>query len=201
MSQRSSSGAPRSATRRSSAADDGVGVDAARDQHHQRLARELVDDVEQLQRPPVGGLVELKVERPHVIRPLGAQPPGRNRRLAEPPALALALRDPQPLLPPQPLHPLAVHLPAQLPQPVLRAPVPPPRPLHRELPQLRPQRRVILGALRLVTLRGAMLPDHSACPALADAETVAKHRDRLAPAGRAYQFPRAISFSARFSSA
>ena len=32
--------------------DDGVRIDAARDQHHQRLARELVN-VEQLQRPPV----------------------------------------------------------------------------------------------------------------------------------------------------
>jgi len=41
-----------------------------------------------------------------------------------------------------------------------------------------------------------MLPHHPACPALADAKTVAKHRDRLAPADWAYQFPRDISFSA-----
>ncbi len=46
-----------------------------------------------------------------------------------------------------------------------------------------------------------MLPDDLACPALAEPETVAKHRDRLAPAGRAYQFPRDISLSARTSSA
>ena len=46
-----------------------------------------------------------------------------------------------------------------------------------------------------------MLADHPARPALADAKTVAQHRDRLAPTGRAYQFPRAISFNARFSSA
>jgi hypothetical protein len=44
------------------------------------------------------------------------------------------------------------------------------------------------------------LPDHPTCPALADAEAVAEHRDRLASAGWAYQFPRAISFSAWFSS-
>ena len=42
-----------------------IGVDAALHQHHQRFAGELVDDVEQLDRPPVGGLVEL------VIRDLG----------------------------------------------------------------------------------------------------------------------------------
>jgi hypothetical protein len=50
------------------------GVDTARDQHHQRLARELVNDVQQLQRPPIGGLIELEIERPHVVGPLCAQP-------------------------------------------------------------------------------------------------------------------------------
>ena len=71
----------------------------------------------------------------------------------------------------------------------------------REPPQLRAQRRVILSPLGLVALRGAMLPDDPACPALADAETVAEHRDRLAPTDRAYQFPLEISFSARTFSA
>ncbi len=46
-----------------------------------------------------------------------------------------------------------------------------------------------------------MLSYYSACPALADAETIAEHRDRLASADWAYQFPRLISFNARFSSA
>ena len=58
--------------------DDRVGVDAALDQHHQRLAGELVDDVEQLQRPPVGGLVELEVERPHVVRAARRAAAGRH---------------------------------------------------------------------------------------------------------------------------
>ncbi len=52
-----------------------------------------------------------------------------------------------------------------------------------------------------MTLRGTRLADDLACPALADAKTVAKHRDRLAPTDRAYQFPREISFNARTSSA
>ncbi len=34
----------------------------------------LVDDVEHLQPALVGGLVELEVQRPHMIRILGAQP-------------------------------------------------------------------------------------------------------------------------------
>ena len=136
-----------------------------------------------------------------MIGPLGPKPLGRDGRFAEPPALAFALRDPEPFFAPEPLHPLAVHLPAQLTQtdgarggtPTAVAP-------SENFRSSRAQRRIIIGPHRLVTLSGARLPDHPACPALADGETVAKHRDRLAPAGRAYQFPRAISFNAWFSS-
>src|SRR6516165_3987562 len=177
-----------------------VGVDAALDQHLERLASELIDHVEQLQHPPVGGLVELKIERPHLVGTLRPQALRRNRRLAQPAALALALRHPQPLLPPQALHPLAIHLPALLPQVMVRTAVPPAWTALGELAQLGAQRRVILTRLGLVTLRGAMLADHPACPALADAETVAQDRDRPAPADWAYQFPLAISFSATTSS-
>ncbi len=84
---------------------------------------------------------------------------------------------------------------------MMRAAIPPPRPLLRELAQLRAQRRVIRRPDRLMTLRGAMLANHPARPALADAETIAEHRDRPAPTGWAYQFPRDISFNARFSNA
>ena len=52
-----------------------------------------------------------------------------------------------------------------------------------------------------MTLRGAVLPEIPARPTLADAQAVAKHRDRLTPAGRAYQFPFAISFNALMFSA
>ena len=51
----------------------GVGVDAPGGHHRQRLARVLVDDVEQLQDPPVRGLVELGVQRPDVVRPLSTR--------------------------------------------------------------------------------------------------------------------------------
>ncbi len=84
---------------------------------------------------------------------------------------------------------------------MVRATVPPPRTIPGEHPQLGAQRRIVGGPRRLVTLRGAMLPNDPACPALADAETVAEHRDRLTPTDRAYQFPLEISFNARTSSA
>ena len=85
-----------------------VGVDAPRDVHRQRLAGELVDDVEQLEHAAVGGLIELEVQRPHVIGPLGPQPVGGHGRLAEALALAAPRRDPQAFLAPEPLHALAV---------------------------------------------------------------------------------------------
>ena len=87
---------------------DRVRVDAALDHHHQRLARELIDDVEQLQRPslPRSGRTGSRTPT-RAIRALGPQPLGRYRRLPEPAAFAPPPRHPQPLLAPQPLHPLA----------------------------------------------------------------------------------------------
>ncbi len=143
----------------------------------------------------------LEVKRPHVIGALRTQPLCRHGRLPEPAALAPTLRHPQPLLAPQPLHPLAVDLPALLAQAMVRAAVPPPRSLCRDLPQLRPQRPIVPGARGLVTLRGAMLPHIPARPALGQPQAVAQHRDRLTPPDRAHQFPLAISFNARFSNA
>ena len=97
-------------------ADGVVGVDRAGDPDREGLAGVLVDDVEQLQRPAVDGGVELEVERPDVVGPLGPQPRRRHGRLAEPLALPLPLRHPQALLAPQPLDLLAVHRPALLAQ-------------------------------------------------------------------------------------
>ena len=48
--------------------DDIVGSAVASDAHGQRLAGVLVDDVAQLDPAAVGGLVELEVNRPHMIR-------------------------------------------------------------------------------------------------------------------------------------
>jgi hypothetical protein len=181
-------------------ADGVVGGDVARDQHGQRFAGELVDDVEQLDPAAGERLIELEVDRPHVIGPLGPEPVRRDRRFAQALAFAAPGRDPQAFLAPQPLHPLAVHAPALADQPRMRAPIAPPGPLHGDHAQRRPQRAVIGSDPRLAALRGARLTDDPACPALADVEAIAQHRDRSAPAGWAHQFPFATSFSARFSS-
>jgi hypothetical protein len=64
-----------------------IGGDVARRVHDQRLPGELVDDVQALDRAAVGGLVKLKVERPHVPgargtpKLLGALESPRRRRL------------------------------------------------------------------------------------------------------------------------
>ena len=181
-------------------ADGLVGVDAAVHAHRQRLAGELVDDVQQLEDPPVGGLVKLEVQRPHVIWCLSSQPLGRGRRVAEPLALAAALGYPQALLAPQPLRALAVELEALLEQQLVRAPIPPPRPLAGDLAQRAAKPGVVAGDQRRPALRRAVLAGISARPPLRDAKTVLQHQDRLAPARRAHQFPLLISFSAATSS-
>jgi hypothetical protein len=49
---------------------------AAADPHRERLAGVLIHDVGQLQPPAVGGLVELKVDRPHMVGVGRAEPLG-----------------------------------------------------------------------------------------------------------------------------
>jgi hypothetical protein len=162
-----------------------VGVDASVTLDRQRLAGELVDDMQQLQDPPVGGLIELEVQRPHVIRLLGAQPLGRDGRGPEPLALAAPLRHPQALLAPQPLRALAMQHPSLFEQPLMRTAIPPPRTIARDLPQLRAQRRVVARDQWRVALRAAGLTGISARPPLAEPrrsssiQTAWRRRDEL----------------------
>jgi hypothetical protein len=109
---------------------DGVGVGAAADVHGGGLAGVLVDDGEQLEPPAVGGLVELEVQRPHVVRVLGVQPLGRVG--PDPAALARCLWPAQSVLAPQAPDPIVVdRLPVAAQQPV-RHPPAPPRMLSRD---------------------------------------------------------------------
>ncbi len=180
--------------------DGVVGVNPPAALDGERLAGELVDHVQELEEPPVGGLVELEVQRPHMIRPYSAEPPGGHGRGAEPLALAPPLRDPQAFLAPQPLRPLAVHAPALVEQQLMGAAVPPPRPAARDPAQVGPQRLIVARARRLVALGRAVLADDRARPPLRQSQAVLQHPDRLAPTRRAHQFPLAISFSAATSS-
>ncbi|BBX55075.1 hypothetical protein MSHO_33680 [Mycobacterium shottsii] len=84
--------------------------DAALDHTAEALAGVLVDDRHDLDRPPIGGHVELEVHRPHPIGCIGDYL-WRGGGGAVPFALA-TLRDPQSFLTPKPLHLLMVHFPA-----------------------------------------------------------------------------------------
>ena len=59
---------------RSSTSTTCVAVDPSLGLHRQRFTGQLVDDIQQLDRPAVLGDVELEVKRPHVIGPLCPQP-------------------------------------------------------------------------------------------------------------------------------
>jgi hypothetical protein len=108
----------------------------------------------------------LKVDRPHVIGLLGPQPRRWHRGLAQTLALAARARHPEPLLAPHPTGALDVEHPPGVEQQLVRAAIPPPRPLPRESPQRRSQRRVIADHARLMTLGGAMLTSQPARPTL-----------------------------------
>jgi hypothetical protein len=131
----------------------------------QGFAGELVDDVEQLEHAPVGGLIELEVQRPDVIGPLGLQALSGDGRLAQAPALAPAGRDPEAFLAPQALHALAVDAVPELAETHVRAAIAPARPLGRELAQQRAQLRLLVGRAGLVALSGRCWPTswHAQC--------------------------------------
>jgi hypothetical protein len=81
--------------------------------------------VQQLQDPSIDGLIELIIDRPHLVGRLGAQPLSRHRRFTEPLALAATLRHSEAFLAPQALGTLAVDRPALLKQPLVRSAIPP----------------------------------------------------------------------------
>ena len=139
----------------------------------QRLAGVLVDDVQELQDPPVGGLVELEVERPDLVGALCAKPLGRHGRGAEAPALSAALGDALALLE----------------QAGVGSSIAPARTLCRELTEANSQGSVVAWGVRLMALGGAVLAGDPARPTLGEAEAVAEHAGRLAPPGQAQKFP------------
>src|SRR3954468_18724660 len=86
--------------------DHPAGADAARHVDGQALARELVDDRQTLQRPPIGARVEYEIVRPHVIEPGQRERPRTTR--GGPPPWPL-LRDLQSLLAPQAIRAVGAH--------------------------------------------------------------------------------------------
>ncbi len=183
------------------AGDDPVGVDGALDVDGQALAGELVDDVQQLEHPPVGGLVELEVERPDDVRPDRAHRPDRPRRCPAGASCA-SCRAHAGLLPPEAVDPLVVDPPAGL---LGRDGGPPPAPAGtttREVPQQGPQGQLVVGRNRAAeALGGAGLADHPAGPSFGHPEPLPEDHHGPPAAVRGQKFPRFSSFSMSMSSA
>ncbi len=132
--------------------------------------RELVDHVQHPDLAAIVGAILHEVIGPDVIAVLWPQPDARA--VCEPQASSLGLLgwDLQPLLAPDPLHPLVVHKPARLPQegadlPVAIAAVP-----AGKLDQVSPELLLVVFAPRHLALGGAMLPQSPAGPALGDVQ-------------------------------
>ena len=88
-----------------------VRADLASHHDRQALPRVLVQHCQQLQRTPVVRPRGHEVVRPDVAPIQRPQPDARSVVEPQPTSLRLPLRDLQPLLPPDPLHPLVVHHP------------------------------------------------------------------------------------------
>jgi hypothetical protein len=85
-----------------------VGVNGSFDLDGQTLPGELVDDVEQLEGPPVSGLVELEVEGSDDIGPDRAQRPATSRPVPPEGLLVLLAGHMPALVPPQALDPFVL---------------------------------------------------------------------------------------------
>lgn len=88
------------------------------DTDNQTKSTVFIHNIQDLESTAVHRLVELEVNRPHVVRVLGFQQLPRTVGMAGP--LAPARQRPlEPILPPDPLHPLVIDAPAAEPQPLV----------------------------------------------------------------------------------
>ena len=133
---------PRHATLERESIQDGdhrVGVDPALDEDHGTLPGEFVDDVQQLQRPSIGGGVEPGIQGPHHIRLDRAERADLRRGPVQPLRTA-PLGHPESFLAPQAPHAFIVDDPPPPAGSFRCTPPPPPRALpgerHEQLPQL-----------------------------------------------------------------
>src|SRR5215217_3688660 len=195
LSQRSTAGEP------VELGDQPVAGDGPFDQTAQAFAGVLVDDGDDLDRPPVGGGVELEIHRPHPVRRVRRR--GVRCGRGTHPLPPAALWDPEPLVAPQPLHLLVVDVPALAAGVVVSPPVPPSGVASGVVPQPLPQAGIWVGRCAvswLLTLRGPVLPGHSAGEPLTHTHHIDEMVHGRPPACRAQKFPEAISFNAAFSS-
>ncbi len=138
---------------------------------------------------------------PDVVRPLGAAPrAGAVGRPEAPPPRGCA-GHPQPLLPPEPLHPLVVHPPALGPQQGRDAAVAVAPEAPRQCDQAGDQGGLVPRHPGRVSLCPARLGQPPTRPTLRDGHDGLHVRDRLPPARRAQKFPDATSLRIALSRA
>jgi hypothetical protein len=144
-------------------ADGVVGAHPACCRRRERFAGVLIGDGEDLDRAAVSGAVADEVDRPHLIGTDRGQVAGHP--LSAPTSLRLR-RQPQSLIPPQPLHPLAIARPALTTKQRVDLPIAVPWMTPREQLQPLPQQRLLRHQPAPVTLRRTMLTRQRASPPL-----------------------------------
>ena len=141
-----------------------VGVDGTLDVDGQAFAAVLVDDVQELEVPPVGGLVELEVEGPHHVGPDRAEGAEGHPDAAQR-ALALSIGHTQAFGPPEAVDPLVVDPPAGVSGRPGGAPPTPAGAAQREVTQEGAQGELfVAGDWCSEALGGAGLADHGGTP-------------------------------------
>jgi hypothetical protein len=136
----------------------------------QTFPRIFVHNGAELHRSPIFGPCRHEVVRPHRIRMLRSQSDTGAFGEPEPPTRRLFLGHHQAFAPPHPFHPLVLDPPALVPQQTGDLTIPLPTILACELDNRLGQRRLIIGWLPLIPLRGAGLPQYPAHPAFCEAQ-------------------------------
>src|SRR5581483_1259133 len=179
--------------------DELIGVARAAHPDGETLTGELVDDVGHLQPALIGGLIELEVDGPDVVRPLCAEPVGE--RWSQPPALAAKLGPSQALVPPQALDALAVDVPALSTNDRVGGLPAPPRMALGDLAEAGAELGFGIGTrTRGTTLGRPVLAEEPTGTALGHPEAFDEHHHRPPATLRGHHFPDANSFNIALSS-
>jgi hypothetical protein len=150
--------------------DDIDGLELPIHPDDQAFPCELVNDVEHAEFAAIMGAVLDKVVTPDMVGILRPQPDARSVIEPEPSSLRLLLRYFQPLLPPDPLHPFAVHPPAGLPQKSGDAPVAITAILESKRDDVGGEGRFVIRSGEDLALGGSVLAESPADPALGQAQ-------------------------------
>ena len=170
-----------------------VRADLASHHDRQALPRVLVQHCQQLQRTPVVRPRGHEVVRPDVAPIQRPQPDARSVVEPQPTSLRLPLRDLQPLLPPDPLHPLVVHPPALDAEHVRDASVAVAAESTRESHDITSERPLVTRHFPRPALGRAWLPEHPARSPLRRPELLTYTHHTTSSALGAQKFPSAAS--------